>query len=110
MQDVHAVWKKPGDVTDVPQARLGYSNGDPGRNSRYLSDGAYIKLRSLTLAYTLPKSLIRKAKFDNVRIYLQGQNLLTFTKIRNVDPENTDANVWYYPVQSIYNFGINVQF
>ena len=39
-------WKKPGDVTDIPQARLGYDNGDQSRNSRYLSDGSYVKLRS----------------------------------------------------------------
>lgn len=80
-------WKKPGDITDVPQARIGYDNGDQGRNSRYLTDGAYLKLRSLTLSYTLPQKLISKAKLNNLRIYLQGQNLLTFTKYKGWDPE-----------------------
>ena len=46
-------WKKPGDITDIPQARLGWDNGDQSRNSRYLSDGSYIKLRSLMLSYEI---------------------------------------------------------
>lgn len=80
-------WKKPGDITDIPQARLGYSNGVHYRSSRYLSDGAYLKLRSLTFAYNLPQKVISKAKFDNLRIYIQAQNLLTFTRYRGWDPE-----------------------
>jgi TonB-linked SusC/RagA family outer membrane protein len=80
-------WKNPGDITNVPQARLGYSNGDQGRSSRFLSDGSYLKLRSLTFGYTLPQSITGKAKLGNVRIYLQGQNLMTFTKYIGWDPE-----------------------
>ena len=111
-------WKKAGDITDVPQARLGYSNGDQGRNSRYLSDGSYIKLRSLTLAYVFPKEIISKVKLDNVRIYLQGQNLLTFTKYRGWDPEvstdfavdNVTSGVDFYsaPQPRSITFGINI--
>jgi hypothetical protein len=82
-----ASWKNPGDVTNIPQARLGWDNGDQSRNSRYLSDGSYIKLRSLMLSYELPKRIINKAKLDRMRIYIQGQNLLTFTKYEGWDPE-----------------------
>ncbi|MFZ4549400.1 MAG: SusC/RagA family TonB-linked outer membrane protein, partial [Bacteroidales bacterium] len=111
-------WKKPGDITDVPQARLGYSNGDQGRSSRYLSDGAYIKLRSLTLAYTLPQAIVEKAKFSNIRLYIQGQNLLTFTKYIGWDPEvstdfavdNITSGVDFYsaPQPRSITFGINL--
>jgi hypothetical protein len=45
-----------------------------------------------------------------LRIFATGQNLVTFTKLHNVDPENTDGNGWYYPVMAVYNFGINIQF
>lgn len=116
--DQLASWKNPGDITNIPQARLGYSNGDEGRNSRYLSDGAYIKLRSLTVSYTLPKKLISRAKFDNIRIYLQGQNLLTFTKYRGWDPEvstdfavdNVVSGVDFYsaPQPRSITLGINI--
>jgi TonB-linked SusC/RagA family outer membrane protein len=111
-------WTTPGEITDVPQARLGYSNGDQGRNSRYLSDGAYIKLRSLMLAYVFPKDLISKAKFNNVRIYIQGQNLLTFTKYTGWDPEvstdfavdNVVSGVDFYsaPQPRSITLGINI--
>ena len=80
-------WKEPGDVTMVPQARLGYSNGDQGRSSRYISDGDYVKLRSAMLSYDLPASFVRKLNLTGLRVYLQGQNLLTFTKFIGWDPE-----------------------
>lgn len=80
-------WKKPGDITMIPQARLGYSNGDQGRSSRYISDGDYLKLRSALLSYDLPSSVVRKMKLNGMRVYLQGQNLLTFTKYIGWDPE-----------------------
>ena len=111
-------WKNPGDITNVPQARLGYSNGDQGRSSRYLSDGAYLKLRSLTLAYTLPQSIASKAKLSNIRFYLQGQNLMTFTKYIGWDPEvssdfvvdNVVSGVDFYsaPQPRSITFGINI--
>ena len=80
-------WKEPGDITMVPQARLGYSNGDQGRSSRYISDGDYVKLRSAMLSYDLPATFVRKLNLTGLRIYLQGQNLLTFTKFIGWDPE-----------------------
>ncbi len=111
-------WKKPGDITNVPQARLGYSNGDPSRSSRYLSDGAYLKLRSFTLAYTIPQEIAKKAKFSNIRLYVQGQNLLTFTKYIGWDPEvstdfavdNVTSGVDFYsaPQPRSITFGINL--
>jgi TonB-linked SusC/RagA family outer membrane protein len=111
-------WKNPGDITNIPQARLGYSNGDQARSSRYLSDGAYIKLRSMTLAYTLPQALVDKAKFSNIRLYIQGQNLLTFTKYIGWDPEvstdfavdNITSGVDFYsaPQPRSITFGINL--
>lgn len=82
-----ASWKNPGDVTDIPQARLGWDNGDQSRNSRYLSDGAYIKLRSLSLGYELPKKIVSKAGLDRMRLFITGQNLLTFTRYEGWDPE-----------------------
>ncbi len=71
----------------IPQARLGYSNGDQGRSSRYISDGDYLKLRSAMLSYDLPSQLSVKLASAGLRVYLQGQNLLTFTKYIGWDPE-----------------------
>jgi hypothetical protein len=80
-------WKKPGDITDVPEARLAWDNGDQSRNSRYISNGSYIKLRTLVLSYYMPKDIVSKIGLEKLRIFLQGQNLLTFTKYKGWDPE-----------------------
>ncbi len=88
-KDQLARWQNPGDITQVPEARLGKSNGDAARSSRYLSDGAYLRLKSVTLAYDLPSRLFSKIGIRNLRIYLTGTNLLTFTKYDGWDPEVT---------------------
>ena len=111
-------WKKPGDITMIPQARLGYSNGDQGRSSRYISNGDYLKLRSAMLSYDLPSSIVRKMKLNGLRVYLQGQNLLTFTKFIGWDPEvstdfavdNITSGVDFYsaPQPRTILFGISI--
>lgn len=80
-------WKKPGDQTDIPQARLGYINGNQSRSSRYVSPGDYIKLRTAMLSYDLPVSFLNKLGLSGARVYVQGHNLLTFSKYRGWDPE-----------------------
>jgi len=111
-------WKNPGDITNIPEARLGWSNGDNARSSRYLSDGSYIKLRSLMLAYNFPQKLLEKIKFSSAKVYLQGQNLLTFTKYKGWDPEvssddfvdNVISGVDFYsaPQARSITFGISI--
>ncbi|GAB3756746.1 SusC/RagA family TonB-linked outer membrane protein [Spirosoma pomorum] len=84
-------WQKPGDVTNVPQARLLLGNGTR-ESSRYLQRGDYVRLRTVTLGYSVPKSIINRVGLNRVRVYVTGQNLLTFTKYTGWDPEvNADA-------------------
>jgi TonB-dependent starch-binding outer membrane protein SusC len=82
-------WQNPGDVTDVPEARLGYSNGDIGRSSRYVSDGAFLRLKNVTVAYDLPTRWLSRTGVRSLRLYATGTNLLTFTKYEGWDPEVT---------------------
>lgn len=82
-------WQQPGDVTNVPEARLGYGNGEQVRSSRYLSDGSYLRLKNVTLAYDFPSSMFGKVGIRDLRIYVTGTNLLTFTKYEGWDPEVT---------------------
>ncbi len=79
-------WTKPGDVTDVPQARL-YGGNGVRMSSRYIADGSYLRLKTFIFGYTLPKSVLDKANLRNVRVYFSAQNLLTFTKYQGWDPE-----------------------
>lgn len=84
-------WRKPGDVTNIPQARLLGGNGT-GESSRYLSKGDFVRMRTVTLGYSLPTALVNRIKLSRVRLYVTGQNLLTFTNYNGWDPEvNSDA-------------------
>ncbi|GHV58072.1 SusC/RagA family TonB-linked outer membrane protein [Bacteroidia bacterium] len=97
--------------------------GDPNSNTRisdrYIEDGSYLRIKNITLGYTLPGSLTRKYKIDNVRIYMNIQNLYTFTKYSGFDPEigvSTMSNYVYgldfgrYPSPQIYTLGLNLSF
>ena len=79
-------WQQPGDVTDVPQARFFLGNGVV-HSSRYLYDGSYLRLRHVALSYQLPRQYIDGIGLQNARIYVTGQNLLTWTKYPWWDPE-----------------------
>jgi TonB-linked SusC/RagA family outer membrane protein len=74
--------------TDVPRA----IRQDPNKNSqlastRFLEDGSYIRLKSLSLGYNLPKRVLEKLKISKLRVYVTGENLMTFTKYSGYDPE-----------------------
>jgi TonB-linked SusC/RagA family outer membrane protein len=85
-------WQKPGDITQIPQARL-YSNNGAQSSSRFLYDGSYLRLKTVTLAYNFPSVVIDKLSVTSLRLYVTGQNLLTITDYIGWDPEvNTDFN------------------
>lgn len=79
-------WQKPGDITDVPQARFGGSNGTQD-SSRYLDKADFVRLRNLTLGYTLPKDVLKDLGMSSLRVYFTAVNLLTFTNYEGNDPE-----------------------
>lgn len=117
-------WQNPGDITNIPQARLGECNGC-NASSRYVSDGSYVRLKTLSLGYNLPSSLIEKMKINSARVYFMAQNLLTFTNYMGWDPEvnadylgstTSDSNVFqgvdFYsaPQAKTFSLGLNVGF
>jgi TonB-linked SusC/RagA family outer membrane protein len=86
-------WKKPGDVTNIPEARLNYYGdfASPSISSQYVEDASYVRLKSVMLSYNLPSSVMAKLKMSSAKFYVSGINLLTFTKYSGWDPEvNTD--------------------
>ena len=66
----------------------------------------------MEIGYSLPKNLIRPAGLQNVRIYVQGLNLITYDKLDDVDvdPETKDGDGSWYPVQRVFNFGIDITY
>ena len=84
-------WRPDNTITDIPEARYLRGNGNQP-SSRYIFDGSYLRLRSLSLSYSLPRQILDKMRLDKMRIYVSGTNLATFTKYKGWDPEvNSDS-------------------
>ncbi len=86
--------------------------GDTGNNYRpstfWLRDGSYMRLKNLEIGYTLPKKLTNVVYFNNVRIYLMGTNLLTFSKFKLWDPEMGSSNGQQYPLARTFTLGMTI--
>ena len=90
---------------------------DNGKNyqvqSMYLQNAAYMRIKNLQLGYTLPSRITNKIGITNCRIFVSGENLFTFTKMKDLfDPEtigeNGEGNV--YPLTKTYSMGLSVTF
>jgi TonB-linked SusC/RagA family outer membrane protein len=90
------------------------TGGGGYRNSFWLNDASYLRLKSIELAYDFPSSWLKNTPFSNVRLSLSGYNLFTVTGIRNIDPETEENSqgwaAWNTPQSKVYNFGINIIF
>jgi TonB-linked SusC/RagA family outer membrane protein len=100
-------WKKPGDIASFPKY---------GESRQYddhlLENASFLRLKTLTVSYTLPSSLLKKTKLvDNLRIFVTGRNLFTSTKYLGPDPE-VDTNLTYgvYPNTKQYAIGAEISF
>lgn len=109
-------WQKPGDITNVPRTDGINVNNYLDGSSRFLEDGSFIRLRSVTLGYSLPSKISDKLRIEKLRFYLAGSNLLLFTKYTGPDPEssaNSSQNqpgidLGTPPQPRSIQFGINV--
>jgi TonB-linked SusC/RagA family outer membrane protein len=112
-------WQRPGDITDVPRASYLVRNGTQP-SSRYLQDGDYLRLKTVTLGYNFTGETLSRFGMSRLRLYVVGQNLLTFTDYDGWDPEvNTDyvasnvslGNDFYAAPQArTFTFGIKAEF
>lgn len=104
-------WQKPGDITDVPRFVLEQGAG-PQNSSRYIHSTDHIRLKNLTLGFTLPGQWIQKALIENARIYFSGTNLLTWAKWNQYDPEvPVNGEVFCEaPAMRTFNFGVEITF
>jgi TonB-linked SusC/RagA family outer membrane protein len=75
----------------------------------FMRDGSFLRLKSVELGYTLPEKLFSKAKMSNFRVYVSGTNLLTFSKFKLWDPEMAGSGL-DYPVQRVFNVGLQLSF
>lgn len=120
------VWNAWDDATNLranegklPRATMNDPNDNDRVSDRYIEDGSYIRLKNVTLGYTLPKDITSTLHLDNVRAYVNVQNVATITKYSGYDPEigasSASANVYgldngRYPSPMTWSFGLNVTF
>lgn len=112
------VWEKDGDIADFPMLRYGNAynfdnNGNPiagttnfetSNNTFWLEKADYIRLRNIQIGYTLPLNVSKRIGMQNIRAYIGGMNLLTFTKYTGLDPEtNNDLTTPHN-----FNFGLSL--
>ena len=102
-------WTTDNTSSSIP-ALTTNNTGDEGRVSSYfVENGSYLKLRTLQIGYTFPKSLLSKLSMQSARVYFSGQNLLTIksSSLTCSDPENPN---WNYPLASSLSFGLQIGF
>lgn len=85
-------WQKPGDITDVPRPDGININNYRDGTSRFLEDGSFLRLRSLTLGYTVPRGVIEKLGLQTLRVYFTGTNLFLLTNYTGADPESAASS------------------
>ncbi|WP_375436865.1 SusC/RagA family TonB-linked outer membrane protein [uncultured Hymenobacter sp.] len=112
-------WTPTNTATDIPRAVFNDPNNNGRFSSRWIEDGSYVRLKNLTLGYTLPTSVISKARISSLRVYVSGQNLITWTDYSGYDPEvsadpfsSTAAgrDFGVYPQSRTYTVGLNASF
>ena len=109
-------WKKRGDITDIPRAVKGTDNIKA--SSRWVEDGSYLRLKTLTLAYNLPTQALQQYGIRKVQPYLTAQNLWTLTNYKGFDPEVNEGlsgptmgiDWGTYPQTKSFIFGLNIEF
>lgn len=101
-------WKKPGDMARNPHPKFNDNQFD----SRLLEDASFLRLKNLTIAYNFNPTLLKATRlFKSGRVYVRGQNLLTFTNYTGIDPEYYGASeLNMYPHVRTYSFGIDLGF
>ncbi|MFK5973195.1 MAG: TonB-dependent receptor [Flavobacteriaceae bacterium] len=113
-------WRGEGTSNTVPRIAQDNANGNYRNSDYYIKDGSFLRLRSLQIGYTLPSDFLEKLKLSNFRLYVGGQNLLTFDNYDfGLDPEvgatfeqNLQNGVDYgrYPIPRTISMGVNIGF
>ena len=82
-------WQNPGDITDTPRPDGINNNNYKDGGSRWLEDGSFLRLKTLTIGYTIPKYVTQRAKIEGLRLFVSGTNLFTVTNYTGLDPESS---------------------
>lgn len=106
-------WTPENPSTTMPKIYWGFNAPDKiSRNSTYyLQDASYLRLKNVTLGYSLPEDVVERLNIKKLRLYVSGDNLLTFTDYFGLDPERAGSGRFLnYPQNKIYSLGVNIIF
>jgi TonB-linked SusC/RagA family outer membrane protein len=110
-------WTPQNDMgAKYPRAASAPFNNDTQGSDFWVRDASYLRLRTATLGYTIPSSVVKALKIKSLRFYVTGQNLLTFSKLDFIDPEltgnggSTTGSDTAWPIQRTWTFGLNANF
>ncbi len=107
---VEGSWRPDNPNADYPRLSTSPISNNCLASDYWKKNGAYLRLKNVTLGYTLPKKWTKKALIENLRFYVSGSNLLTFTEFKYLDPESPNVINGYYPQQRTFVFGVDVTF
>lgn len=91
-----------------PRLSYGENKNNQKESTYWLRDGSYLRLKTLEVGYTLPKSIVNKARMNNLRVFFIGSNLLTFSSFKMWDPEMGSSNGAKYPLSRTLTLGLSV--
>jgi TonB-linked SusC/RagA family outer membrane protein len=101
------------ETATYPRLTIGANTNNKNSNSSlFLYNSSYVRLKNFEVGYSLPKTSIRFAGLQNVRFYVQGMNLLTIDNLSDVDvdPETRSGDGAWYPIQRVFNFGVDITY
>lgn len=93
---------------DYPRLTYGANSNNYRKSTFWIKDGSYMRLKTLDIGYSFPKSLVNRARLSNARIFFVGTNLLTFSKFKLWDPELGNPNGKVYPLSKTLSVGLSV--
>lgn len=105
-------WTPENRNTDVPRLVYDQTSDFTSSSTRWLVDRSFLRLKNLTLSYSLPRVWMSRLSMKEVNIFIQGENLLTFSKQQGLDPEQPLSGTvsFRYPAMKTFSFGLNVKF
>ena len=111
VENAYSIYNPNGEFPRITAGNLTHG-GDNGLASTFwLRDGKYIRLKSMTIGYTLPQQWMDKIGIERIRLYVQGSNLFTIDGLPDgIDPESPGVNNGYYPQQRTVMGGLTLTF
>ncbi len=113
LREANNYWSETNKGSDIPAAKYLDSNNNYSTESDwYLEDGSFLRLKNMTIGYTVPQQILGKVGISKLRFYMTGQNLLTFTKYSGFDPEvgSYGLDMLKYPQSRTIMFGASLSF